>query len=226
MYREPPHHGRDKQKRRTRAAILTAARALIQQGTIPSVADAADAADVSRRTAYRYFPTQEQLLTEVQLERERPIFERVFAAPELAHDVEARLDALVRTIYAELQLTEPLMRAMIRLTVDGSRDERAAATEAEQPRRGYRRIDWIELALEPLRRQVDESSFERLVSGIALCIGIEALLVLRDLRGLDHAAAEEVSRWAARALLQASLAERNALGTAAPPRSSDSEAPP
>src|SRR5215471_17416466 len=98
MNNDPQNHGRYKQKRRTRAALLTAARALIQQGTIPSVADAADAADVSRRTAYRYFPTQEQLLTEVQLERERPIFERVFAAPELAHDVEARLDVLVRTI--------------------------------------------------------------------------------------------------------------------------------
>jgi AcrR family transcriptional regulator len=212
MHREPPHHGRDKQKRRTHAAILTAARALIQQGTIPSVADAADAADVSRRTAYRYFPTQEQLLTEVQLERERPIFERVFAAPELAHDVEARLDALVRTIYAELQVTEPLMRAMIRLTVDSSRDEPAAATEAEQPRRGYRRIDWIELALEPVRMRLDEISFERLVSAVALCIGIEALLVLRDIRGLDHAAAEEVSRWAIRSLLHASLADEERTG--------------
>src|SRR5215469_2473902 len=153
MNHETQHNGRYKQKRRTRAAILTAARELIRQGRIPSVADAADAADVSRRTAYRYFPTQEQLLTEVQLERERPIFERVFAAPELAHDVEARLDALVRTIYAELQMTEPLMRAMIRLTVDSSRNELAAPTEAVQPRRGYRRIDWIEIALEPVRKR-------------------------------------------------------------------------
>ncbi len=63
MNQASPHTGRDKQKRRTRAAILTAVRELIRQGQIPSVADAADAADVSRRTAYRYFPTQEQLLT-------------------------------------------------------------------------------------------------------------------------------------------------------------------
>jgi AcrR family transcriptional regulator len=194
---------------------------LIKQGTIPSVAEAAEAADVSRRTAYRYFPTQEQLLTEVQLERERPIFERVFAAPELAHDVEARLDALVKTIYAELEVTEPLMRAMIRLTVHGSREERAAATEAEPPRRGYRRIDWIELALEPVRMRLDEISFERLVSAIALCIGIEALLVLRDIRGLDHVAAEEVSRWAIRSLLHATLAESSTAAADSPP-SSDS----
>jgi AcrR family transcriptional regulator len=219
MNQASPHTGRDKQKRRTRAAILTAVRELIRQGQIPSVADAADAAEVSRRTAYRYFPTQEQLLTEAQLEGERPVFERVFEAPELAHDVEARLDALVRVMYANLQTTEPLLRAMIRLTVDRSRDEReasASAAEAEPPRRGYRRIDYIEMALAPVRMHLDESSFERLVSGLALCIGIEALLVLRDICGLDQAAAEAVSLWVARALLHASLAESTAQRTAPP----------
>jgi len=221
MNQASPHTGRDKQKRRTRAAILTAVRELIRQGQIPSVADAADAADVSRRTAYRYFPTQEQLLTEAQLEEERPVFERVFEAPELAHDVEARLDALVRVMYANLQTTEPLLRTMIRLTVDRSRNEReASAAEAEPPRRGYRRIDYIEMALAPVRMHLDESSFERLVSGLALCIGIEALLVLRDIRGLDQAAAEEVSLWVARALLRASLAESTAQRTAPPSPSS------
>jgi hypothetical protein len=38
-------------------------------------------------------------------------------------------------------------------------------------------------------------------------VGIEALLVLRDIRGLDQAEAEEVSRWVARSLLHASLAQ-------------------
>jgi AcrR family transcriptional regulator len=214
----PQPNGREKQKRRTRTAILTAARELIRQGKVPSVTDAADAADVSRRTAYRYFPTQEQLLTEAQLEGERPVFERVFEAPELAHDIEARLDALVRTMFAVTRSTELLMRTMIRLTVERGRDEDTVnAAEAEPPRRGYRRIDWIEMALSPIRTQLDESSFERLVSGLALCVGIEALLVLRDIRGLDLAAAEEVSRWTARSLLYASLAESNAQRKASPP---------
>ena len=214
---EPVNNGRYKQKRRTRTAVLTAAKELIRQGKIPSVADAADAADVSRRTAYRYFPTQEQLLTEAQLEGERPAFERVFESAELANDLDARLDTLVREMFAVLRSTEPLMRTMIRLTVDRSHDEDTGKTaEAEQPRRGYRRIDWIEMALSPVRMQLDESSFERLVSGLALCVGIEALLVLRDIRGLDPATAEEVSRWVARSLLHASLAESNIQEKASP----------
>src|SRR5260221_12543452 len=116
MNNQPQNNGRYKQKRRTRTAVLTAARELIRQGKIPSVADAADAADVSRRTAYRYFPTQEQLLTEAQLEGGRASIEPVFEPAELAHDVEARLDALVRAMHPELQATEPPIRTMIRLT--------------------------------------------------------------------------------------------------------------
>src|SRR5260370_10934577 len=136
MNNEQENNGRYKQKRRTRTAVLTAARELIRQGKIPSVADAADAADVSRRTAYRYFPTQEQLLTEAQLEGGRASIEPVFEPAELAHDVEARLDALVPAMYAELQSTEPLMRTMILLTVDRSRSEHTAdAAEADPPRR-------------------------------------------------------------------------------------------
>src|SRR5579872_3336731 len=47
--------GRVRQKRRTRRAILAAASALIGEGKRPSVEEVADAAEVSRRTAYRYF---------------------------------------------------------------------------------------------------------------------------------------------------------------------------
>jgi AcrR family transcriptional regulator len=210
MHNETQASGRYKQKRRTRTAVLTAARELIRLGKTPSVADAADGADVSRRTAYRYFPTQEQLLTEALLEGVRPAIERVFEPAAVAHDAEARLDALVRAIYADLTTTEPLLRTMIRLTVERSHDEPGGdAAEGKPPRRGYRRIEWVEMALSPVRGQLDEARFERLVSGIALCLGIEALLVLRDIRGLDLTAAQETSLWAVRSLLRASLAESN-----------------
>ena len=56
--------GRINQKRRTRAAILAAAGVLLEQDQRPTVAEVADAALVSRATAYRYFPTQEYMLLE------------------------------------------------------------------------------------------------------------------------------------------------------------------
>src|SRR3978361_1869008 len=55
--------GRIRQKARTREALVAAARELVATGgRAPTVAEAAPGADVSRTTAYRYFPTQRSLL--------------------------------------------------------------------------------------------------------------------------------------------------------------------
>ena len=54
--------GRIRQKERTRAALLDAARELVARGEMPGVEEAAETAGVSRATAYRYFPNQRALL--------------------------------------------------------------------------------------------------------------------------------------------------------------------
>ena len=54
--------GRTRQKQRTRDALLEAAQALLAAGETPTVEQAADAAGISRTTAYRYFASQRSLL--------------------------------------------------------------------------------------------------------------------------------------------------------------------
>ncbi len=113
------------------------------EGPTPSVSEVADAADVSRRTAYRYFPTQDQLLVEASLEVLRPEVEAALAAalPATAgptDDVaqaEARLDAAVTVMHRLALENEPLLRTMIRLTAGRASDAR--------PVRGYRRVEWL-----------------------------------------------------------------------------------
>ena len=65
MNASPRRDPRANQKERTRAALVDAARRLLSAGTPPTVADAAEAARVSRATAYRYFPTQDALFVEL-----------------------------------------------------------------------------------------------------------------------------------------------------------------
>ena len=96
--------------------------------------------------------------------------------------------------------TLPMGRRIIRLTVESP----PAAGEA---RRGYRRVEWIERALEPLRSRVTAEQFERLTSALALVAGWEAMTVLRDVRGLDAEQEQRVLTWAAGALVEAMLAE-------------------
>lgn len=220
--------GRERQKRRTRTALVAAAARLVAEGAHPSVADVAAAADISRRTAYRYFPTQEQMLVEATLEALRPSVEGAITAgpPGGSNDrVAARLDRTVRVVQRETVANESLLRSMIRLTVEGA-DAGAEEPGPPQPRRGFRRIRWIELALEPARAELGARRHRRLVSALTLCVGIEALLVLRDICGLTVEEAEAVSRWAARALLDASLNRAPSPRSIAAPRRSPSRTGP
>lgn len=196
---------RSAQKRRTRRAILAATVELMRQGEKPSVMRVAELAEVSRRTVYLYFPTQEQLVTEAALEGVRGEIERALELE--SDDVGARLDTLVHATLSSVIETEMLMRTMIRMTIDYRLDEARGGPAREAPLRGGRRIEWIETALEPVRDQLGHVRFERLVSSLALVVGVEAFLVMRDIRGLNRDEMEEVSCWAARALLHASLAE-------------------
>jgi AcrR family transcriptional regulator len=211
--RAPQSGGREKQKGRTRGALLAAAARLLAAGQTPTVGDVADAADVSRRTAYRYFATQEQLLTEAVLEGLRPDIERdieggadgdVGAASD--DTVEVRLDRAVKTVQRSAVKNEALLRTMIRLTV-GPFDSAEADVPAPPLRRGYRRIEWIELALAPAKKNLGKRRYDRLVAALTVCMGIDSLIVLRDLCGLSEEKAEAVVGWAAQALLRASLDE-------------------
>src|SRR5579885_891690 len=67
-------NGRIAQKERTRSELLRAAGELLRAGSVPTVSDVADAARISRTTAYRYFPTQELLLAEATAD---PLIESV-----------------------------------------------------------------------------------------------------------------------------------------------------
>ena len=187
--------GRERQRRRTRKAIIEAAVGLLAGGGTPSVAEIAEAADVSRRTVYLYFPTLEHLLADAALEAARASVEPRF---ETDGEPAERVEGLVRATQQGFAETEQLGRTIIRLTV-GAKDASAPGT----PRRGYRRVEWIERALGPLHGELSPDRFERLVSALTLLIGWEAMIVLQDTRGLDGAEAEEVCVWAARALLAA-----------------------
>jgi AcrR family transcriptional regulator len=197
----------DGQKRRTRTALLASAAVLVAQGQTPSVAEVADAADVSRRTAYRYFPTQDQLLVEASLEALRPEVEAALAAalPEHSSPLDdvaqaaARLDAAVRVMHRLAVENEPLLRTMIRLTT--------GQTSNTRPARGYRRVEWLTSAVAPVRARLGARRFERLISALASCVGMDSLFVLQDNRGLSPRAAERVTQWTAHALLVTSVQE-------------------
>ncbi len=198
---------RSAQKRRTRRAILAAAVELMRRGETPTARGVAEMAEVSLRTVYHYFPNQERLLTEAAMEGVRAEVEHALADAD-ADDVWARLDTLVDEGLRSSLEREVELRTVIRLTVEQRLAEAQDGVPREAPLRGGRRVEWIETALMPVRADLGDERYERLVSALAVVVGIDALLVLRDIRGLDRDAIGTVSRWMARVLLRDSLEGR------------------
>ena len=183
--------------------MIEAATRLVREGASPSVTEVADAAGVSRATAYRYFPTQESLLAEVIV----PNLEAALAAQALPEDLESRFGAAFTTIWSSNITHEVAYRTILRRGLERPPGESIEHEEEAGSIRAGRRVRWLRNALEPAREWLDEESFERLVAAMCLCVGIESLVVLRDVCGLKAKEAEKVARWAAFALLRASFGE-------------------
>lgn len=195
--------GRINQKRRTRAALKAAAAEFVRRGVTPTVAQVAQAALVSKSTAYRYFPSQEALLAEVLLdETVRPDLEAVYAAAETPGPPAARLDAVVRADHALVVKHETAFRTALRAMLALSNDDRT-----EVPRRPGNRLRYLAEALSPLKDRLGAERQQRLVMALSMCVGMESIMVMEDICGLTPAEAETIKRWVAGALLQASLSE-------------------
>ena len=141
--------GRVRQKARTRDALVAATRQLLQGGVTPSVEQAADAARVSRTTAYRYFPSQRALLaaTFPHLEGGSLLGDHPPA------DVRARVALFAEKMTQSILANEAEMRAMLRLSLDPQVPLHEVAL-----RQGRRQI-WVADALAPLRGLAAEIAF-------------------------------------------------------------------
>jgi AcrR family transcriptional regulator len=193
------HVGRVRQKRRTRDALVTAARALVAEGDTPTVEVAAERAGVSRTTAYRYFPSQALLLAAAHPE----IVATTVLPPSAPAGAGERLDIVVARVTDLVVDTEPQQRTMLRLSLEPGDGRR------ELLLRQGRVIGWLADALEPLTGELGDDGVRRLAIAIRSAIGIEAFVWLVDVAGLSATEAVATMRWSARSMLDA--AQRGSL---------------
>lgn len=190
--------GRIRQKARTRAAVVDAARRLLAHGQTPRVEDAAELAGISRTTAYRYFPTQRALFTAAQ-----PDITPDSLLPEDAPtDPLARLEQFMDAFTGYNFEWETQLRTALRFSLEPSGPARG--TDHPVLRQG-RAVGWIEDALDPLRRLRPELDVHALAVAIRSATGIEALVWLLDVAGQTPDEAAATVKTTARALLDVAL---------------------
>jgi AcrR family transcriptional regulator len=183
--------------------LLDTAMELMQRGMIPSVSAVAEAAGVSRATAYRYFPTQASMIQSAVGEALGPIL----AWKSGSADAEERTAELVGFAYPRIEAYEATHRATVLLSLDQwTRRHAGTLGDEAQIRRGHRK-KLLSDAVAPLKGGLSKPAFDRLLQSLSLVFGTEALIVLKDIWGLDGEGARRVAVWAANALVRAAAAE-------------------
>ena len=186
---------------RMRKMMLDAAMRLMQDGLIPSISDVAEAAQVSRATAYRYFPTQSALIQAAVAEALGPILKWDSASP----DAEQRVSELIRSSYPRMDEYEAPLRAALRLALDQWARLHAGKMRGEEPMVRGHRIPLLTSAIEPLQRKLGKARAQRLTQALSLVFGTEAFVVLKDIWGLERKGVEEVALWTCHALIRSAI---------------------
>jgi len=180
-------------------ALIASARELVARGgRAPTVAEAAEAASISRTTAYRYFPTQKTMLLAAHPEVEAASM----LPPDIGDDPQERLEAAVRGFLAMVVDTELQQRTMLRLSLE------ADAATRELPLRQGRAIGWFTEALTPLAPRLGDDGVRRLAVAVRAVAGIESLVWLVDVAGMSSDDAVEQMVWSAVALLRRAVIPR------------------
>ncbi len=204
--------GRVNQKLRTRDALVGIAANFVRAGKPVSVAEIADAAHVSRTTAYRYFPTPEMLEAQASLlaagSIETDHLDELVQGPGTPED---KVDGAIVASDAMTRGHEAAFRAVLRLSLEPRSD-----AAPELPRRPSFRPGWFNHALADLREPLGEQRFNDLVAALCHFCGVESMVVLQDVCRLNPTEAKRVKRWAAQLLLRGALLE--AEKTAAKPK--------
>lgn len=200
---EKSNSGRVNQRLRTRKDLLRAAGRLLKEGRKPTMDEVADAALVSRATAYRYFPSIEELLVEAPIDDATPAPEALFAR-DSSMDPADRADRAEAALHDMVYRNETQLRILLANSLEQSVGNRG---EDPSPLRQNRRIPLIEAALAPARERFGETAYERLCAALALVFGIESMVVFRDVLPLNPDEARAVKSWAIRTLIRAALEE-------------------
>ena len=188
--------GRTAQKLRTRNLLIAATRELITSGgAAPTVDQAASRAGISRTTAYRYFPNQKSLLVAAHPETQVTSY----VPDDAGDDPDKRLRGAVESFIAMIIDTEPQQRTMLRLSLEPN------TSPSGLPLRQGRAIGWFTEALAPLAPVLTEDGVHRLAVAIRSAVGIESLVWLTDVAGMNHDQAAKTMAWSAMAMLHAAM---------------------
>ena len=187
------HTGRSHQKLETRNKILDSAKYFLNKGLEFNLEDIANKSGISRATVYRYFSNIDILAAEAGLDISTTSPESLYENLK-GKTIEDRIIE-IQDYYNTLALNhENLFRKYIS-TVLGS--------NSSFPKRGARRKQTLLMVLEKTHLTTKEK--ENLSNLLTIFMGIEPLIVTKDVCGLSNKQSVDILRWGIELLLKGLL---------------------
>lgn len=195
MDKEYVASGRRTQKLKTRNKILKTAQRLISEGEVISLETVAEAADISRATIYRYFSNVEVLSLEAGLDIQTLESEQIV---EMYGSTNLRSAFLaIQDYYNELGLQNELnFRKYLSIAIDPT---------ATKTKRGARRVNTLTMALEKMAPEMPLKKQKLLINTATTLMGMEAIIVTKDVCGLNNKEAKETLKWGLTIILDSVL---------------------
>ncbi|MBN3581973.1 TetR/AcrR family transcriptional regulator [Algoriphagus aestuarii] len=181
--------GRVNQKLGTRDKILAAAQYFLNKGTDFTLDDISKQAGISRATIYRYYSNVDELAGEAGLAIKTQKPETLYDSVKDLDLEEAILG--VQKYYNTLALNhEHAFRKYLAVAI----------TSTSKLKRGARRVKTLRLVLE--KANLTKSEKTNLINLFTVLMGIEPLIVTKDVCGLDNEQSKDLLKWGMEMILK------------------------
>ncbi len=192
MKNEYLRQGRTAQKQKTREKILQAAHQLQHKGGEFTLEKVAELAGISRATIYRYYSNKDVLSAEAVLDMRTRSPEQILLEQKDRSLQEAFLG--IQAYYNQLaQDNERAFRKYLSVLLD---------EDNQVNERGARRVRTLTGAMDKYEVPLSQEEKKKLVYMATLMMGIEALIVTRDVCRLEENESKEVLKWGLNTLLK------------------------
>jgi Transcriptional regulator len=183
-------------RKRTFEHLLHTAVSILDEGHELTITELADKSGISRATAYRYFPTQSDLISAVVDHSLQPILH--WQSDE--QDVGKKMNDFLSFAFAQMIKHEGAIRAAMRLSLQQwVTDRSASSSNSEKFVRGNHK-EVLSNLLQPLQSQLNEELNNKLIYTLSIIFGSQ-ITVLKDVWNLDDSYIVSLSQWIIKAVI-------------------------
>ena len=194
-------------RKRTYNLLVNTALALFEKGDMPSISELAIEAGVSRATAYRYFPTQRDLIAATVNASLGPI---LTWRPQ-SEKTEERIEELLTYALPRMFEHEGVLRAALQVSLQQWAQSRALTQDPkEKPLERGNRKNILAMVTAPMKDDYPQDVIDKVIKAFSVIYGSEIFLVLKDIWKQDDAEVIEIAQWMAKAIINQATADKNA----------------